>query len=110
HPLYPLLPVLVREARAPRLALRRLGDDAVRALVAARYRLPDTEATRLVAYLAQRAEGNPFFTGELLRALEDEGLLVAADGGWTLGDLAQAHVPPLLRQVIDARVAGLGEE
>src|SRR5690242_7489052 len=40
HPLYALLPVLVREARAARLALRPLDDAAVRALVADRYALP----------------------------------------------------------------------
>jgi DNA-binding CsgD family transcriptional regulator len=110
HPLYALLPLLVREARAARLDLQPLGESDVRTLARARYTLTADDEGRLVAHLRDRAEGNPFFTGELLRALEEEGCLRRAPGGaWTLGDLGDAGVPPLLRQVIDARVDRLGE-
>ena len=110
HPLYPLLPALVREARVARLDLRPLDDAEVRALVAARCALPQHDEARLVAYLKRHAEGNPFYLGELLRTLEEERLLHPAAGGWALGDLARARVPPLLRQVIEGRLARLGEE
>ena len=56
-----------------------------------------------------QAEGNPFYVGELLRTLEEERVLCAGDAGWRLGDLRGVQVPPLLRQVIDGRVARLGE-
>ena len=110
HPLYGLLPTLVREAYAARLDLERLGDDAVRSLVRARYPLPEADEARLAAYLQDRAEGNPFFIGELLRMLEKDALHHLSDGGWALGDLSWAGVPLLLRQVIEARVARLGED
>ncbi len=110
HPLSTLIPTLVREARATRLDLRRLTDADLRALVTARYTLPEADAARLVAMLDARAEGNPFFLSELLRTLEEEGALHATDHGWQLDDLTQMQVPLLLRQVIDARVARLGEE
>jgi predicted ATPase len=109
HPLYTLLPLLVREARAARLDLRPLDAAGLAALVAP-YALPDADAGRLVAYLAGRAEGNPFFAGELLRALEEEGTLQRDGAGWALGDLAAAGMPPLLRQVLDARLDRLGED
>ncbi|HEU5422148.1 MAG TPA: AAA family ATPase, partial [Nitrolancea sp.] len=109
HPLYALLPALVREARAARLDLRALDEAALHALVAARYALPPPAATRLVAYLHSRAEGNPFFAGELLRALEEEQQLRRDGVAWALGDLPALAVPPLLRQVIDARLDRLGE-
>ncbi|MGN6814248.1 MAG: helix-turn-helix transcriptional regulator [Thermomicrobiales bacterium] len=109
HPLYQLLPLLVREAPASRMALRPLPDDAVEALVQARYSLPSPDAARLVAYLHAHAEGNPFDIAELLHACEDEGVLTLRDEGWTLGDLAHASLPALLRQVIDGRLARLGE-
>ncbi len=111
HPLYQLLPSLVREAHASRLDLRPLDTDGLRALVAARYPLPPADADRLVAYLRDRAEGNPFFTGELLRAMAEDGALRPGPGGdgWALGDPAAIGVPPLLRQVIDARLDRLGE-
>ncbi len=106
HALYTLLPALVREARATRLDLRRLDDAAVRALVRARYDLPADGESRLVAYLQEHAEGNPFYLGELLRTLEEEGQI----GAGNLGDLARVPVPPLLRQIIEGRLARLGEE
>jgi predicted ATPase len=110
HPLYALLPALVRESRPTRLDLPRLTDEAVWALVAARHPLPEAGAARLVGWLQGRAEGNPSYLGELLRALAEEGLLRPADGAWTLGDLSHVRVPPLLRQVIEGRLARLGEE
>ena len=110
HPLFRHLPALVREAGAARLDLPALDDGAVRALLRARYALGAADEARLVAYLRARAEGNPFFAGELLRTLEEAGLLRAAgDGAWALGDLAGAGVPPLLRQVLEGRLARLGE-
>jgi DNA-binding NarL/FixJ family response regulator len=113
HPLYRLLPMLVREAEAVRLALRPLDLHSVAALVAARYPLPTTDAERLVAYLDRRAEGNPFFVGELLHALEEGGLLRPPGeqaAAWMLDDLAGARLPSLVRQVIDGRAARLGDE
>ncbi|MGI8857225.1 MAG: ATP-binding protein [Thermomicrobiales bacterium] len=110
HPLYQLLPSLVRESAAARLDVRPLDDAAIRNLVTAQYRLADRDIGRLVAYLQGRAEGNAFFLGELLRALEETGALRADGEGWTLGDLRQTSVPQLLRQVIDARLARLDEE
>jgi DNA-binding NarL/FixJ family response regulator len=61
--------------------------------------------------LDTRAEGNAFFTIQLLRALEETDLLHPNDDdGWTVGGLDRAHVPPALRQVIDGRLARLDEE
>ncbi len=108
HPLYALLPLLVREGRAVQIDLRRLGAADLRALVRARYPLPAPDADRLVAYLAGRAEGNPFYTGELLRALEEERALARAGDAWALDDLAGAALTALLRQVLAARLDRLG--
>lgn len=109
HPLYALLPLLVREACAAQVGLRPLTAADLHALVHARYPLPAPDEARLVAYLAARAEGNPFYAGELLRTLAETGVLRDADGNWALGDLAGAALPALLGQVIDARVDRLGE-
>jgi DNA-binding CsgD family transcriptional regulator len=110
HPLARLLPILVREAEALRLDLRRLETDDVRALISTNYPLPADDEARLLGYLEDHAEGNPLYIGELLRSLEEEGLLRRADRGWTLDDLAHMRVPSLLRQVIDGRVMRLGAE
>jgi predicted ATPase len=109
HPLYALLPTLARESAATRLDLRHLDDDAVQTLVVARYGLGAGDATRLTVYLQERAEGNGLFLTELLRTLEEQTILHGAPGGWQVGDLRQVSVPALLRQVIDGRIARLGE-
>ncbi len=108
HPLYLLLPVLIREALAVRIELSPLSDNEVRALIEQTYALPAADAHRLSAYLQTHAEGNPFFVGELLRSLEGSVLVQTHSSKWSLGPLTEIKVPMFLRQVIDARVAKLG--
>lgn len=110
HPLYRHLPLLIREALAVRIDLPPLSDDDVSALIVHAYQIPEDDARRLAGYLQVRAEGNPFFLGELLRSLEGTALFHTPEGGWVLGPLEQIGVPMLLRQVIDARLAHLGAE
>lgn len=110
HPLSTLLPLLLREARADRIEIRRLDEESHRSLISARYRLTDADLTRLSTYLCDHAEGNALYATELLRTLEDEGTLAKQSDGWRLGDLSRAMVPPLLREVIDRRIDRLSDE
>ncbi len=110
HPLFTLLPVLAREASAQPITLRRLDERALREIVTTHYRLAEPDAARLVAHVQHLAEGNPFFAGELLRALAEAGALARDGGRWRLGDLGQAQVPVLVRQVIERRLAHLGDD
>lgn len=104
------LPALVREAGGRRVDLHRLDEDALRDLVVSRLTLAGEDEDRLVAYLAAHAEGNPFFATEILRSLGEEQLLHSDGHTWSLGTLDRVVVPPLLRQVIDGRVARLGAD
>jgi DNA-binding CsgD family transcriptional regulator len=112
NPFYLQLPALVRESEGLRINLNRLTVQNVREVVTLRYGMPDDDRDRLVDYLEQYAEGNPFFAMELLRALEaeDESGLSRTGSGWSLAELDRVIMPALVRQVIDARVAKLGEE
>jgi DNA-binding CsgD family transcriptional regulator len=110
HPLYRLLPVLEREVRARRLELRRLHQEALHDLVATTYHMTEANSARLVAHLYAQAGGNPFFTEQLLRALEENEVLRPLGNRWVLGDLAGAGVPLALRQVIEARLLRLDED
>jgi DNA-binding CsgD family transcriptional regulator/tetratricopeptide (TPR) repeat protein len=110
QPLYTLLPFLVREAQAERIDLHPLSYADVHALVTRRYRLTEADARHLAAHLHARAEGNPLFLNELRRTLEEQHLLKQAwDGTWQVGDIDQVPVPAFLQQVIDARLARLGD-
>ena len=108
-PFHALLPTLVREARPTRLNLAPLDPAAIETLVLARYALPEADARRLARYLVQRSDGNAFFLGELLRALEEEGGLVATAAGWRIADLRATRVPTVIRQIIGERLARFGE-
>ncbi len=102
-----LLPVIVREARPERIDVRPLDREAVASMVAQRYEVTSDGQSLLVDYLMHRAGGNPFYTLELLRGLEQQDLLVATDSGWEVNDIESLEVPLLLRQMIDARLARL---
>jgi len=108
HPFSQLIPLLVREARAERIDLAPLPAAALQTLVHARYRLGAADETRLVTYLTRRTEGNALFATEMLRTLEERGI-VATDGV-ALGDFEGVAVPLLLRQIVVGRVARLGPE
>lgn len=111
HPLHTLMPLLVREARAERIVVGPLGVSDVRTLVTAHHPLPEPDTVRLSTYLMARSEGNALFLAELLRALEEGGVLYRdADARWRIGAIDQVSVPPLLRQVIDGRLARFGDE
>ncbi len=109
HPLARMLPMLVHEAPTERIELRQLDDQALAALIEDRYRLSNATEARLVSYLRRVAEGNPFYTHELLRSLEEEQVLSSGNDGWTLGNLERVRVPVFLQQVVDGRLARLGE-
>ena len=110
HPLFSLLPLLVREAQAVRLDVRPLDEVGQRELIRSHYHLTAGDQRRLEEYLQTHAEGNPLYAGELLRSLEEEGVLISEGGEWRVGDLKQVRVPSLLRQVIERRLSRLGEE
>jgi class 3 adenylate cyclase/tetratricopeptide (TPR) repeat protein len=59
-------------------------------------------------HIVETAEGNPLFVEELLGMLIDDGLLVRADGSWTLTtDLAAVPVPTSIATLLTARMEQL---
>jgi class 3 adenylate cyclase len=55
--------------------------------------------------VVDRAEGNPFLVEELLGTLIDRGVLVEADGGWTVGPLqVDLELPDSVQAVLAARI------
>ena len=109
HPLFQLLPSLVRETDAMRIELQPLTTEEIQGLLTYKG-LPDKDISRLVAYLEQRAGGNPLFTTELLRALEIEGTLQVRPKHARLGELDETYLPALVLQVIERRLAHLDDD
>jgi predicted ATPase len=73
--------------------------------------LEGSPSPQLLRLLADRAEGNPFFAEQVLRYLQEEGLLEASPLGWQVrGGGAQSTLPADVRAVLVARLDRLGQE
>ncbi|OQW99536.1 MAG: hypothetical protein BWK74_01950, partial [Desulfobacteraceae bacterium A6] len=61
--------------------------------------------------IIERAGGNPFFIEEVVRALIDEGAVIAKDGGFEVTDkIHSVVIPPTINDVLMARIDRLDEE
>jgi class 3 adenylate cyclase/tetratricopeptide (TPR) repeat protein len=71
-------------------------------------RLPEVPAA-LRSLLTAGAEGNPFYMEELVKMLIDDGVIVVEADEWRVlpDKLLQAHVPPTLTGVLQARIDAL---
>ena len=72
----------------------------------------DDDGVGLAHSLRRETDGNPFFTGELLRHLGESGGIVLNDEGrWVLaGELDELGLPSSVRDVVGRRVERLGDE
>lgn len=70
---------------------------------------PDTLPEELCAFIHTRAEGNPFYTEELLNALIDTRTLFFENGIWKLKPVFQdTDIPSTIHGVVAARIDQLG--
>ncbi len=105
-----LLPLLIREGRAERIELVRWEKAGTGSLIDGWYRLSRQDRERLSDYIHELAEGNPFYSVELLRTLEIERTLSRLANEWQLGDLSQRQLPRLVQLVIEQRLSCLTED
>ena len=112
HPLFELLADLNKVEGVERISLAGLDEGQTREMMehAAGHELDETGIS-LAADLFRETDGNPFYTGEVLRHLTESGAIhQAADGIWTVkGDLPTLGLPQSVREVVGRRVERLGE-
>ncbi len=112
-PLTHLLADLHREANVTRLQLAGLqDDDLIDLMAAAAGHDLDDRGVALAHALRRETDGNPFFTGEMLRHLsESSAIALGENGRWTVdGNLDALGLPRSVRDVVGRRVERLGEE
>ncbi len=113
NPLNQLLGDLRQESGVERIALAGLGSEDVTALMKAAVGYePPREGARLAQEIIRDTDGNPFFVAEILRHLDESGV-VAPDtsGRWELTrSLAEVGLPQSIREVVTSRAERLGEE
>ena len=100
-----LMESLRREEAPTRIALHRLPDDDVRAVIEqwiGRY-----APAPLVRLVVRHTEGNPLFVVELLKHLEDVGALARADESVRSLTLADVGLPEGIRQLLGRRLERL---
>ncbi|HEY8743811.1 MAG TPA: AAA family ATPase [Chloroflexota bacterium] len=110
HPLAEALTTLRRERGFERILLRGLGREQVQGML-------DELAGHAVAapfvdVLYRETEGNPFFLGEVLLNLQEEGVIERRDGLWvsTVGGVEHMSIPEGVRDVVGKRLSRLSEE
>ena len=108
-----LLADLHRDPSVSRITLTGLDDNEVVDLIsaAAGHELDD-RGVGLAHALRRETDGNPFFTGEVLRHLGESGNIVLGNDGRSTvaGDLADLGLPSSVRDVVGRRVERLGNE
>jgi tetratricopeptide (TPR) repeat protein len=109
RPLARTLEELLRQRLAHRIALRRLPQDSVSAMLRA---LSGQEPPKpLVESIYSETEGNPFFVEEVFQHLAEEGKLFDAQGRWRSDlEVGELDVPEGVRLVIGRRLERVGEE
>jgi len=106
NPLGEMLADFRRVDRVQRIALSGLAEPEVVELLTriAQHEL-DESGVELARMIHEETEGNPLFTGEVLRHLRDTGAIFEQDGRWvTRGDVAEIGIPDGVRDVIGRRL------
>jgi class 3 adenylate cyclase len=111
HPLGETIAALHREPRVTRVSLSGLADsDVVAWLEHGAGHEMDGAGVALAHELRRETEGNPFFVGELLHHLSENGLVRQEHGRWVASvDVGSIGLPQSVREVVGQRVARLGE-
>ena len=99
---------LERDLPLERISLSGLADDEVAQLIRALDGRPSS--LPLGTAMRQDTAGNPLFVGQLLRHLDESGVLVERDGELTLRAEKRIGVPESARELVAARLAGLQPE
>jgi hypothetical protein len=113
HPLAEVLADLHREQGVERIPLKGLNQpDILEIMERAASQELDQGGLELSRELHRETDGNPFYTGELLRHLLESGALnQQPDGRWTVaGPLSELGLPQSVREVVGRRIERLREE
>jgi class 3 adenylate cyclase/tetratricopeptide (TPR) repeat protein len=108
RPLARTLEHMIRQRRAHRIALKRLSQEDVAAML---QRLAGSEAPpALVEVIYSETDGNAFFVEEVFRHLLEDGRLLDANGSWRSDvSISEVDVPEGVRLVTGRRIERLAE-
>ncbi len=103
-PFADVLTDLARGMSTTRIDLTALPETAISHLVTCLYQLDSSSLQLLTRYLVDKTRGVPFFTIELLRHLEQTGVLHPIEERWVFSEPEDISIPPLVEQVLQQRL------
>ena len=107
HPLRELLSTISRLSKLQEIHLKRLDEKAVQQLVASSTGSPPSSV--FTGQIYKHTEGNPFFIGQMLLSLIQEGKVEECKGQITV-DPANLTLPQSVRMLIERRLAHVSAE
>lgn len=111
HPLLEVRVNLERLIEIDHIELPGLDESQVSELLSVTAGQPiDEQMSKLARVLADQTSGNPFFVGQVLRHLTEQGRLNQRDDGWHLeGPVDDLGLPPAVQTLVQHRVGRLSD-
>lgn len=110
HPFLRTLGSLQRERLATEVALPRLSAEETAALIEKTFEVKQHVSAEFRDAVFGRAEGNPFFTEELLKALVESGDIYRTETGWERKPINELKIPASIREAVHARIERLSPD
>ncbi|MGQ0600558.1 MAG: helix-turn-helix transcriptional regulator [Anaerolineales bacterium] len=102
-----LVAELDRARMATELALIRLAEKEVEAMIRAIFGQAQPVRGEFVNAIHELTEGNPFFIEEVLKALVASGDIYAGATGWARKPISELHIPRTVQDAVERRVRDL---
>ncbi len=99
---------LDRRKIAHRIPIARFNSEHVSRLLMAHLKGPISP--ELGELVHAKTGGNPFFAEEIIRSLNDDGLLAKSGNSWTLKDSKNIAIPTSVRAILRQRTRKLGDD
>jgi DNA-binding CsgD family transcriptional regulator len=101
---------LDRARLASEMALNRLSQKDVEAMIAAIFGQEQPVKPEFGEAIQALTDGNPFFIEETLKALLTSGDIYYGMGGWTRKPISELHIPRTVQDAVQRRVDSLGPD
>jgi tetratricopeptide (TPR) repeat protein/KaiC/GvpD/RAD55 family RecA-like ATPase len=109
HPLSPVLAELNRESLPQSIHLKRMSLSDVSEMIKNLLEQEDvpSEFCKLVY---EKTGGNPFFVGEVVKSLKEEGVIYREENRWEFKEISKIEFPETVKTVIKTRIDRLDKE
>jgi tetratricopeptide (TPR) repeat protein len=109
HPLTPVLSELNRESLPQSIRLKRMSLSDVSEMI--RNILEQEDVPEDFCKLVyEKTGGNPFFVGEVVKSLKEEGVIYREKNKWEFKEVSEIEFPETVKSVLKTRFARLDEE